>query len=75
MPTAVVLDESDEEFHFAHPDKDGETFCGESYSHSSAARVASFARYKDDVSAQIATEEDKDECPECNRLGAEWADE
>lgn len=76
MPTAVVLNENDDEFHFSHPEEDNETFCGETYSYESAERVASFgARYKDDVAAQVATEEDKNECEDCARRSDEWADE
>jgi len=73
MPTAIVLDEDDEEFHFSHPDEDNMTFCGESYSHESAARVASFARFHDDIAAQISTEEDKEECGDCSQESEEWA--
>lgn len=72
MPTAVIINDEDEAFHFSHPDKDSETFCGEPYSQETAARVASFAHYVDFVSATIASEEDKEECPECSQKITEY---
>ena len=70
MPTIVVLDGV---AHFAHPDKDGETFCGESYTHDTADRIVSGARYADDLMAQVVTEEDADVCDECVARSEEWA--
>lgn len=75
MPTEIVLNEDDDCFHEKHPDLDGETFCGLSFSQDAVARYASFgARYADDTRAQVAAEEEKDFCRDCEEAASEWAD-
>jgi len=76
MVSIVVLDDSDEEFHQVHPDKDDVTFCGIEFDRDEVARFASFgARYVDDVLAQVAANEDKDACEDCRAAADEAADE
>lgn len=71
MPTIVVIDGV---AHFKHPDKEHETFCGETYTRTSADYIGSGgARYADDFMAEVAENQDADICDECTHLSDEYS--
>lgn len=70
MPTAVIIEESDEEAHLSHPDKDDECFCGESYT--DPYKVISIHVYVDHLEENLAQRGYRT-CEECRQTAEEWA--
>lgn len=70
MPTAILQGET---VHTAHPDEDGETFCGESWDYDSADRIVSMAIDADELVSKISLEEEAEKCQECLENGEDWA--
>jgi hypothetical protein len=65
MPTAIIIDK---DVHIAHPESDGELFCGEEFSSESIEASISKVRYIDDFLADMRTRfesEEDDICQEC----------
>lgn len=70
MPTAVIIDESDETAHFSHPNNDGECFCGVSYTN--PEKVISMANDIDFVTGQLRNR-GYTPCSECLQTAENWA--
>lgn len=83
MPTAIVFDSDDKEYHYSHPDEDGETFCGQDWNHDSEYFVGSFGvsstSFVEDIMWASGRKSGPDDdvqrtpCDECETAGTEWA--
>lgn len=70
MPKAVIIDGI---VHGDHPDKEMETFCGETYN-TDNTRIAMAMNFEEDVVPHVLRKEEAEErCEECIQKGKKWA--